>query len=124
MANPNIVNVTDIVANNAFVKLTTTNITVLASNPPGSNKVYKINTVIVANIDGLVPRDITVSVFSEENLGGTETQVIDAIAIPAGASLIAVDKATTIYLTEDQSLGAKGSSADAFTVVASWEEIS
>jgi hypothetical protein len=124
MANPNIVNVTNIVAGNAFVALSSTSATLVASNPSASGKVYKINSLIVSNVDGSVPHDISISVYSAASLGGTETEIISAITIPSGASLIAIDKTTSIYLTENQSLGAQASAADKFKIVASWEEIS
>ena len=57
MANPNIVNVTTIFGNSSFTNLSTTSVTSLASNAASSNKVYKINSIVVSNVDGSTAAD-------------------------------------------------------------------
>jgi hypothetical protein len=54
MANPNIVNVTDIRGKTAVVDLSTTNATLVVENTAASGKVFKINSLIVSNVDGAV----------------------------------------------------------------------
>ena len=51
MANPNIVNVTSILGKNAFLALTTSFQTIV-TNANNSDKILKINSLIVNNIDG------------------------------------------------------------------------
>jgi hypothetical protein len=123
MANPNIVNVTDIYGNNSLTNLSTTNATEIISNAVSSGKVYKVNTIIVSNVDGVSPFDITISVYSEDNIGGTAFQIASTLSIPADASVIILDKNSSIYLKEDQSIGATAGTANKLKVVASWEEI-
>ena len=123
MANPNIVNVTDIKGNNALVELTTTDATLIVENTVGSNKVYKINSLVVANVDGAVGCDVTVSVYSEDNIGGTAYPIVSTLNVPADSSVIVIDKNSGIYLKEDQSIGATAAVANDLVVTASWEEI-
>jgi hypothetical protein len=124
MANPNIVNVTDIRGKTAVVDLTTTNATLVVENTAASGKVFKINSLIVSNVDGANPQDITVSLYSEDNIGGTATQIVATVAVPADASLVVIDKTTSIYLEEDKSIGATAAGANDLKVICSYEEIS
>lgn len=123
MANPNIVNVTDIKGNNALVALSTTNATLIVENTAASGKVYKINSLVVSNVDGTNNADITVSIYSEDNIGGTAYPIVSTLSVPADSSVIVIDKSTGIYLKEDQSIGATASAANDLVVTASWEEI-
>jgi hypothetical protein len=77
----------------------------------------------VANVDGTSAADITIQIFSEDNLGGTGTAIVSTISVPADASLIVTDKTTTFYLLEDKSIGATASAANDLVVTVSWEEI-
>jgi hypothetical protein len=124
MANPNIVNVTDIRGKTAVVDLSTTNATLVVENPAASGKVFKINTIIVSNVDGSSAADITVSLYSEDNIGGTATQIVSTVSVPADASLVVLSKDTSIYLEEDKSIGATASASNDLKVVCSYEEIS
>ena len=123
MANPNIVNVAAIYGNNASVSLTTTSATSIVSNAASSGKVYKINTIMVANVDGTNAADITINKYSAAALGGTAYAIASTISVPADATLIIVDKTTSIYLLENESIGATAGSASDLVVTASWEEI-
>jgi len=124
MAAPNIVNVTTITGKTSVVNLTTTNATLVVENPAASNKVFKINSLVVSNVDGTNAADITVSLYSEDNIGGTATQIVSTVSVPADASLVVIDKNTSIYLEEDKSIGATAGSASDLKVVCSYEEIS
>jgi hypothetical protein len=121
---PNIVNVTTITGKTSVVNLTTTNATLVVENPAASNKVFKINSLIVSNVDGTNAADITISYYSEDNIGGTATQITSTVSVPADASLIVIDKNTYIYLEEDRSIGATAGSASDLKVVCSYEELS
>ena len=123
MANPNIVNVAAIYGNSAQVSLTTTSATSLVSNAASSGKVFKINSITVANVDGTNAADITINVYSAAALGGTAYPIVSTISVPADATLIVTDKTTTFYLLENQSIGATAGTASDLVVNASWEEI-
>jgi hypothetical protein len=124
MTAPNIVNVTTITGKTNVVDLTTTNATLVVENTAGSNKVFKINSLVVSNVDGTNAADITISLYSEDNIGGTATQIVSTVSVPADASLVVIDKNTSIYLEEDKSIGATAGSASDLKVVVSYEEIS
>ena len=123
MANPNIVNVTTIYGNNSTTSLTTTNATSIINNAASSGKVYKVNSIVVANVDGTSAADITISIYSQDDLGGTAFPIASTISVPADATLIITDKTTSFYLKEDQSVGATAGAASDLVVTASWEEI-
>lgn len=123
MANPNIVNVAAIYGESASVSLTTTSATSIVSNAAASNKVYKINTIMVANVDGTNAADITINKYSAAALGGTAFPIVSTVSVPADATLIVLDKTTAIYLKENESIGATAGTANDLVVTASWEEI-
>jgi hypothetical protein len=123
MANPNIVNVTTIFGNSSSTSLTTTSATSLVSNAAASGKVYKINSIVAANVDGTSAADITINVYSAAALGGTAFPIASTISVPADATLIITDKTTSFYLLENQSIGATAGTASDLVVTASWEEI-
>ena len=123
MANPNIVNVAAIYGENSSTSLTTTNATSIVSNAAASGKVYKINMITVANVDGSAAADITINKYSQDDLGGTAFAIVSTVSVPADATLIVLDKTTSIYLKEDESIGAVAGTASDLVVTASWEEI-
>jgi hypothetical protein len=126
MANPNIVNVTTIYGNTSTFLISSTAdpfATALVNNPAASGKVYKINSIVAANVDGSAAADITIKIFSQDDLGGTGTAIASTVSVPADASLIVTDKTTSFYLLEDKSIGATASVANDFVVTCSWEEI-
>ena len=123
MANPNIVSVSAIYGNNSLTALSTTSATAIVNNAASSGKVYKINSIIVANVDGTSAADISINVYSQDDLGGTAYALASTVSVPADATLVVIDKNTSIYLKEDQSIGATASASNDLVVVASWEEI-
>jgi hypothetical protein len=124
VAAPNIVNVTSIYGKSAVVDLSTTSATSVLSNAASSGKVFKINSLIVSNVDGTSAADITVNYYSAAAIGGTATQIVSTVSVPADSSLVVIDKNTSIYLEEDKSIGATAGSASDLKVIISYEDIS
>jgi len=124
MAAPNIVNVATITGKTDQVSLTSTNATAVVSNAASSNKVFKINSLVVSNVDGTSAADITVAVYSQDDIGGTATELVSTVSVPADASLVVIDKNTSLYLEEDMSIGATAGTANDLKVIVSYEEIS
>lgn len=124
MANPNIVNVATINGNTSTVSLSTTSATSLASNAASSGKIYKVNSIVVANTNGTSAANITINTYSAAALGGTAYPVASTISVPANSTLVVTDKTTSFYLLEDKSIGATAGTANYLTVTTSWEEIS
>ena len=124
MAAPNIVNVSTITGKTSTTSLTTTSATSIVSNAASSGKVFKINMIQIANVDGTNACDITISHNSAAAGAGTNSEIVSTISVPADAALVAVDKNTAIYLEEDKSITATAGTANDVKVIVSYEEIS
>jgi hypothetical protein len=95
----------------------------LINNPASSGKIFKINSIVVANVDGTSAADITINLYSQDDLGGTGTALASTVSVPADSTLIVTDKSTGFYLLEDKSIGATASAANDLVVTCSWEEL-
>lgn len=124
MAAPNIVNVSTITGKTTVTDLTTTSATLVLENTASSGKVIKVNSLYAANVNGASAAEITIGLYSEDNIGGTATQICSTIPVPADSTLVIIDKNSSIYLEEDKSLGATASSSGFLKIVCSYEEIS
>jgi hypothetical protein len=129
MANPNIVNVTVINGVTTYLTPSVTTAVVLLPNAAASNKVFKINQIVVANTTGTAA-NTTVSIYTNGAVaqgsapsGGTAYPVASAISVPGNASLIVVDKTTAIYLQEGTSITVTSGTASALTYSISYEDI-
>lgn len=119
MAAPNIVNVTTIIGKTA-VQAVTTAATAIVSNSAASGKVFKINSLVIANVDGTNSADITVEFFRSS----TAYDIAKTITVPADASLVVISKDTSIYLEEGDSLRLQASADSDLEAICSYEEIS
>jgi hypothetical protein len=124
MAVPNLANVTTITPANSQVYLTTTNATSLASNAASSGTVLKIESLVVSNNDATTAYVVTINTYSAAALGGTAYPIISTLSVPANSSVIVIDKTNTIYLNENQSLGATAGTANKINVNTSFEVMS
>jgi hypothetical protein len=130
MANPNIVAVTTITGNTTYLTPSGTSAVVLLPNAASSNKVFKINQIVVANTTGSAA-NATVSIYTNgaqaqgaAPSSGTAFPVVSTVSVPANSSLIAVDKTTAIYLQEGTSITVTSGTASALTYSISYEDIS
>ena len=119
MSNPNIVNVTTIYGNTA-VQSVTTSPAAIVSNSAASGKIYKINSLIVANVDGSNAASITVEVYRSS----TSYYIAKTIPIAANASLVVICKDNGIYLLEGDSIRCTASANSDLQATCSYEEIS
>jgi len=124
MANPNLVSGTSIVGKTNLVRLTSTSATQVVSNAASSNKLFLIDSLTVANVDGTNAADITLQVFAAATNTGTATGLLNTVTVPADATLVAVSKDSPLLLTEDMSVYATASAADDLHIVCSYKEIS
>jgi hypothetical protein len=118
MAAPNIVNVSDIKGKTAVGSLTTT-LSSYLDNASASNQVYKINSIIVANVDGTNAADVNVSVFRSS----THYYLAKTISVPADSTLIVLSKDMGIYLEEGDSIYASAGAASDLQILVSYEII-
>ena len=122
MATPNIVNVSDIRGRTTYVDLTSTSVTLLLGNIT-TDKVAKVNTIIVSNVDGTNSVNFSLNYNTNTTGTGTNVPMISTISVPANASLIAMDKSTSIYITDSTSLTVQAGTASKLKVIISYEEI-
>jgi hypothetical protein len=117
MTAPNIVNVTTIIGKTA-VQQVTTSATAIVTNSSGSNKVFKINALYVANVDGTNAADISVALFRSS----VSYELAHTVSVPADATLDVISK--SIYLEEGDELRLTASANSDLEAVCSYEEIS
>lgn len=117
MAAPNIMAATSIYGKNAKLAVTTS-LTAILSNTTASGKVFKVNLLNVANVDGSASADITATIYN----GSTDTRLAFTVAVPADNAISILDK--PLYLQEGESIRLQASTAGDLEAVASYEEIS
>jgi hypothetical protein len=131
MANPNIVNVTSILGETTYLTPSATTSVILLPNASSSGKVYKINQIVAANVDGASAVNTSVDIYTNGAVaqgsapsGGTAFPIVSTVSVPADASLIVTDKTTAIYLMEAQSIAVTSGTASKITYTISYEVIS
>ena len=131
MANPNITAVASILGETTFYTPSGTTAVVLLPNAASSGKVFKINQIVCANVNGSSAVNATVAIYTNGAVAqgsapssGTAYPIISTVSVPASASLIAVDKTTSIYLMEAQSIIVTSGTASGITYTISYEIIS
>ena len=123
MAAPNIVNVTNIYGRTAYLTPANTSSNVLLANAAGSGKVFKVNMIVAANVDGSAAVDTTVSINTAAAGSGTSYPLVSTVSVPADASLIVTDKSTSFYLEEDESVVVTSGTSSKIAYTISYEEI-
>jgi len=116
MATPNIVNVATINAKNAAGAITTSR---AAAVDVAAEKVAKINTILIANIDGTNAADVTIEVSIDN--GSNYVAIAKTISVPADATLSFLEN--PIYLDETDLLAVTASANSDLTYFVSYEEI-
>lgn len=140
MANPNIVNVTSIYGNTAYIVPATSVTTPAAANgvvswtyngttaltglTPAVSSVNKIDSIIVTNTSASAV-SATVAIGNNPTFASATVlgYIAYKISVPANASLMVTDKTTTFYVTENQSVAVFSSTASSLTFVAAFEVI-
>jgi hypothetical protein len=120
MASPNLKNPSSIVGVTSSVGIGTTTLVGVLTNTTGSNKVFKINSIFAANINGLSAVDVSISIFRN----GVDRYLAKTVSVPADATQIISTKETYFYLEENVGIRAQASLADGIDVIVSYEEIS
>lgn len=127
MAAPNIVNVTTITPHTLSITPADTSRNALVA-APSTGVAYKINQITVANIDGTNAYNATVELRLAD--GTTYRAIASTVSVPANATLIVLDKTTSLYLLdtsvtgEPSTLWATSSTASKLTYTVSYEAIS
>jgi len=140
MANPNIVNVTSIYGNTAYVVPSTSVVTPSAANgvtswthngttaltglTPAVGSVNKIDSIIVTNTSASAVQ-ATVAIGNNSTFASATVlgYIAYQVSVPANSALMVTDKTTTFYVTENQSVAVFSSTANNLTFVAAFEVI-
>ena len=135
--NPNIVNVTVIKGNTAYVIPSTTSPTTswttdgasggnttFTGMTPATASVNKIDQIVVSNTTSSAAT-CTIGIGNNATFGSATVVAYLAyqISVPPNASIIVSDKTTTFYITENQSVGVTSGTGSALTYMASYETL-
>ncbi len=94
----------------------------LVENPAASGKVFKVNVVRAANVDGSNEVDVTLSCV--DATGPATSRFGYTVTLPARTSLILLSKDQAVYLEEGDKLTALASASGDAELIVSYEEIS
>ena len=123
MSAPNIVNVTSFLGFTTGITLTTST-QAIVGNANASGKVYKVNSILIANVDGTSSANCFVTYYSASSTAtSTAHKLAHEIAVAADSSLVVLDKASSIYLEENNSIGAYASANSDLDIIISYEVI-
>ena len=119
MANPNLLNITSIYGDTAYdANISTSDDAIITVS---ADKLVKINSLLISNIDGTNAASITATVKDSSNnvLG----YIAKTITVPPDSTLVLISKDTTIYLKETQKLTLDASLNGDSSAVCSYEEL-
>ena len=114
----NVITATSITGN-TDVQAVTTTATAITTNAAASGKLYKVNSVVISNVDGANAADITVDLFRSS----TPYYLAYTITVPADATLVVVTRAMGIYLQEGDSIRCTASANGDLHALCSYEII-
>tara|TARA_R100001443_G_scaffold48985_2_gene61378 strand:- start:6562 stop:6930 length:369 start_codon:yes stop_codon:yes gene_type:complete len=117
MAAPNIVNVTSIFGKTDGVQLDTTTTTDIITC--GADQLYKVNSIIAANIDGSSAS--TVTVYFYDHSRSHRTALADSVTVPAKSTLVILGKDSPIYLEESDQIEAGAGDTNDIHLTISYE---
>ena len=118
MAAPNLVNVTSINGKTTAAALGTGSADLLTC---ATDKLLKINSIIVSNIDGTNAATCNVLFYNSDNTTAFHICKVANVSVPADAVLVLTD--TPIYLEEGDKLEALASAASDLEIIVSYEEM-
>ena len=119
MAAPNVVNVSSIIGKTQGSALTTSNADQLVC---ATDKLVKINSIIVSNVDGTNAADVDVS-FVDSSSGNLVLHLAKGVTVPSKSTLIVLGKDAPIYLEEGDKIQALASAAGDLEILLSYEEL-
>jgi hypothetical protein len=119
MANPNIRQLVTMTGNTAVMNATT-EFANLVSNAADSNSIYRIITLSASNLDIAASQNVSVDLLRSS----ASYSFIRGATIPAGASLVAVSKDSSLYLVEGDVLQCKAGTNSNVQIICSYEVLS
>ena len=119
MAAPNVLSATSIYGKTVGAALNTDLNNPLLANAGSSNQRLKINSIIVANIDGTNAAAVSVEFYN----GSTAYRLASTISVPADSTLVVMGKDSPIYLEEGCSIRGGASAGSDLEIVISYDEL-
>jgi len=119
MAAPNVVNVSSIIGKTQGSALTTSNADQVVCP---TDKLIKINSIIVSNVDGTDAADVSVN-FVDSSSGNLVLHLAKTVQVPADSTLVVLGKDSPIYLEEGDKIQALASAAGDLEIIISYEEL-
>lgn len=116
MANPNIIQATSIFGKTDVMAVSTAATSIVTA---GANKVLRMNSLVVSNIDASSPVDISVSL----RRSNVDYYIASAISVPATSSIVVIGKENPMYVNEGDSIRIIAGSAGDAHATCSYEEI-
>ena len=116
MATPNLINVDTITPSVAVGAVTTSRASIVDVT---AEYCAKINSLIIANVDGTNAATVTVEVSTDK--GSNYTAIANTISVPADASLIVIGKDNGFYLDETDILAVTASANSDLTYLVSYQ---
>ena len=101
--------------------LTNTLTTTLLENAASSGYAYKINSIIVTNIDGATAADLTMDI--EDIAGSNESYITNTVSVLPDSTLIVIDREASFYLKENYRIRGGASANGDLTYIISYEKI-
>ena len=116
MATPNLINIDTITPVLTAGAVTTSRADII---DVAAEYVAKVNSLIIANIDGTNAADITVEVSADN--GSNYYAIAKTVSVPADASIVIIGKDNSIYLDETDLLAVTASANSDLTYAVSYE---
>ena len=116
MAAPNVVNVSSIYGKTTGLALTSSSQDVLTC---AADKLLKVNSIIVANVDGSDAADVDVIFYDAS--ATASIHLAKVVTVPSKSTLVVLGKDAPIYLEEGDKIQAKASAAGDLEIVVSFE---
>lgn len=113
MTAPNLLSIATAKGDTDVLAVTTTPTDIVSTVATGL--VYKVNLLMISNVDGTNAADITVSLYRSS----TEYRLIKSVSVAAGTSFTALDR--PLYLREGDSLRLTASADNDLEAVCSYE---
>jgi len=120
MAAPNILNATSIYGKSVGASLDTTLTTDILTC--GSNKVLKVKSIIISNVDGT--NSASATVYFYDSSASARYSLAYTVNVPADASLVVLGQDSPLYLEESDQIEAGASASGDLQIVISYEELS
>ena len=119
MANPNIAGLTTAKGKTVGLDVPTGTGDLVSTVP--TDEIYKINSIIVTNVDGSNAAEVTVFI---DRASGTNLHLAYSASVPAKTSLVVTSKENQFYLEEGNKISVSASAAGDLEAICSYEEIS